>query len=52
MKFDTTKDEIFQKGELYLYLDQSHTSNLNKGDNVDFCVYYSAEPTIGKLFGN
>jgi hypothetical protein len=52
MKFDTTKDEIFQKGELCLYLDQSHTSTLNKGNNVDFCVYYSAEPSINKIVGN
>ena len=42
MKFNVSKDEIFHKGEIYLYLDQSHTSTLNKGDKVDLCIFFSA----------
>ena len=51
MKFNVSKDEIFHKGEIYLYLDQSHTSTLNKGDKVDLCIFFSAQTSLYKING-
>lgn len=49
MKGDNVKEEMFQRGELEIFIDESNTSKLKEGDIIDLCGYYSVEPRIVKI---
>jgi hypothetical protein len=51
MKTGCSKDEIYQRGELCIFLDQNYVEALSIGDVVDMCVYFSAEPCISRIAG-
>lgn len=46
-----SKDQLFQKHELDIFLDESHAGSLTEGEIIDMCCYYSSEPRVARVAG-
>lgn len=46
-----SKEELFQKNELDIFLDENHTDRFSDGDIIDMCCYYSSEPRVVRIAG-
>ena len=49
---DGSKEELFQRAQLDILLDQSQVDKFAEGDVIDLCCYYSTEPKITKILPN
>jgi hypothetical protein len=43
------KEELFQRGQVDILLDESQVDRFAEGEIIDLCCYYSCEPRISKI---
>jgi hypothetical protein len=46
-----SKEEIFQRGEFEVLLDENNSERFREGDITDMCCYFSAEARVAKVSG-